>query len=98
MWTAAGENASEGVVVGFLWGEGINGLRQGMEPGCETTGMQVKSALTRGQMNIHPDSLYFPWTTAPPLNGEATVVCRSGGCVLVVRETGIATKQGCIGS
>ena len=74
MWTAGGENASEGVVVGFLCGEGIAGLRPGMEPGWETTGMQVKSALTRGQMNIQPDFLYFPWTTSPPLNGEATVV------------------------
>ena len=85
-------------MVGFLRGDGIVGLRLGMDPGWKTAGMQVKSALTRGQMNIHPDSLYFPWTTAPPLNGEATVVCRGGGCVLVVRETGIATKQGCIGS
>ena len=56
MWTA-GENASEGVVVGFLWGEGM-GLRPGMDPGWETTGMQVKSALTRGQMNTHRFSLF----------------------------------------
>ena len=95
MWSVAGENASEGVVdIKWEGDEGGMGMRPSWEPGWETTGMQVKSALTLWGRWISTDFLYFPWTTAPPLNGE----CRSGGCVLVVRETGIGTKQGCIGS
>ena len=59
MWSVAGENASEGVVdIKWEGDEGGMGMRPSWEPGWETTGMQVKSALT-------DDFLYFPWTTAP---------------------------------
>ena len=79
MWTA-GQNASEGVVVGFLRGDGIVGLRLGMDPGWKTAGMQVKSALTRGQMNLPQFSLFSLDNSIPTEQGGNSCV-ELGMCI-----------------
>ena len=81
-----------GVFVG--WGDGA---KTGHGPELGDDGHAGKIRVNSGADEYTLIFSIFLGQLHPHRTGRQQL-CRIGGCVLVVRETGIATKQGCIGS